>query len=302
MQPFAAVKPPRFEVEFKETPSIGESRLALQQRRAKRRTTNLRKRRGSLFIQSVHRPVNDEPFPFSQLPREIRDQIYSSLVVPTSDNTLAALPLLQERKRRIAAEVKRERLNRKRILNGRPPVRVRLPDPEPLLHLNLLRASRTLHTEAKDCLYSSNWFAITLDRLPLTTFETPFGWDLSRVTRLQMEVQLKDATHMNSYVDWEALFSAFKSLRFLRIIPTFHPRYQDWALPELSDWSTAHYIHKAFFRELLAAIPSQVDLKLPIDMTGDLHIQGQLINPTLIKDMYTDLGARTTPRLQARAW
>lgn len=293
MHTVAAVKPPRSEVDIKETPFVGEVRPATQQRRAKRRITNPRKRRGSLLVHSVRRPVSNEPFPFFQLPREIRDQVYSSLVVPTNDNTIAAVPLLQERKRRITAEVKRERLNKKRIFNGRPPVRTRVSDAEPLVHLDLLQASRALYTEAKDCLYSSNWFAITLDRLPFTTFETPFGWDLSRITRLQIEVQLKDAAHMNSYVDWASIFSAFKSLRFLRILPTFHPRYQDWALPELSDWPTAHYIHKAFFRELLATIPNQVDLRIPFNMNSELHLQGKMIDPCLVKDMYANLGART---------
>ncbi|KAH7400595.1 hypothetical protein DE146DRAFT_467350 [Phaeosphaeria sp. MPI-PUGE-AT-0046c] len=302
LQPFAAVKPQRLEFEFKATPFVGELRPPTQQRRAKRRATNARKRRPSILVQPVHRPANDEPFPFFQLPREIRDQVYSCLVIPTNDNTIAALPLLHERKRRVAAEMKREKLNRKRMSDGRPPVRVRLPDPEPLLHLNLLQASRALYVEAKDCLYSSNWFAITLDRLPFTTFETPFGWDLSRVTRLQLEVQLKDAAHMNSYVDWTALFSAFKSLRFLRVLPTFHPRYHDWALPELSEWSTAHYIHKAFFRELLAVIPSHVNITSPVELQGDMHLQGRPISPNLIQDMYINLGARRTSSSRVRAF
>lgn len=301
-QACAAVKLPQINFEFKETSLVGEFRPTTQQRRPKRRATSVRKRRASIFVQPIHRPANDEPFPFFQLPREIRDHVYSCLVVPTTGNVVAAVPLLHERKRRVAAEVKRERLNRKRMSDGRAPVRVRLPDPEPLLHLNLLRASRTLYAEAKDCLYSSNWFAVTLDRLPLTTFETPFGWDLSRVTRLQVEVQLKDAAHMNSYVDWIALFSAFKSLRFLRVLPTFHPRYHDWALPELSDWSTTHYIHKAFFRELLAAIPSRVDVTLPVDPNGDMHLQGKPIGQTLIKDMYNELGVRRTRTSHVRAW
>jgi hypothetical protein len=255
-------------------------------------------------LRQIPQHATDKPFPFFSLPREIRDQVYSSLVVrPSNDHpTIAAAPILIDRKRRTASRAKRERANQKRLSNGRPPVRVRQAETEPIVHLNLLQASHQLYTEAKDYLYSNNWYAITLDRLALTTFETPYGWDLSRITRLEVELQLKDATHMNSYVDWAAFFASFTSLRFLRIIPTFHPRYHDWARPEFVAWTTTHFVHKAFFRELLATTPSHLDVKFgpSPDATSVAHLQGKAISSSLLMDMYTDLGPNR-PRFDAIA-
>jgi hypothetical protein len=303
--PLTALKVQMSIVEVKDTTSSGKEHQTLHQRRTKRRTITTPKRKQEVRPQQVPRQVNDEPFPFFNLPREIRDQVYSYLVVQPNGNrpVIAAVPLLRDRKRRVAAQVKRERLNRKRALTGRPLSRIRQADPEPFIHLQLLQASQRLCNEARDCLYSSNWFAITLDKLPMTTFEAPFGWDLSRITRLQIEVQIKDATHMNSYVDWTAFLSAFTSLRSLHIAPTFHPRYYDWAYTELSDWTTVHFVHKAFFRELLAAIPEHVDVKFgaSIRATDDMQLQGMPIAETVVRDMYAELGFRRNPQPQSRA-
>jgi hypothetical protein len=260
----------------------------------KRHATTQRRRRKTLSRQ-IPRPTNDKPFPFFKLPREIRDEVYSSLVVRQGASVrsiIAATPLLQDRKRRLAAQANRERLNRNRVAMGQPPVQARAVETEPVLELNLLRATQRLNEEAKDCLYSNNWFAITLSKLPLTTFETPYGWDLSRITKLQVEIQMKDAAHMNSYIDWTTFFISFPSLRWLRIIPTFHPRYFDWALPELMDWSTAHYIHKAFFRELMVSVPTDVNLRMGVvsGNVAELQLQGRVIDERLVQDMYAEFG------------
>jgi hypothetical protein len=237
---------------------------------------------------------DDKPFPFFELPQEIRDQVYSSLVVRQHSSKrpiIAAATLLQDRKRRITAQASRERLNRNRASKGQPPTRTRIVESEPVLELNLLQASQRLHIEAKDCLYTNNWFAITLSKLPLTTFETPYGWDLSRITRLQLELQMKDAAHMNSYIDWATFFASFPSLRFLRVVFTFHPRYYDWALPEVCDWNKTQYIHRAFFRDLLASIPGHVKLTvgLQADAASDLQLQGKPVAEGLVRDMYAEL-------------
>jgi hypothetical protein len=212
-------------------------------------------------------------------------------------SVIAAAPLLRDRKKRIAAQAQRERLNQKRVIGGRAPVCGRPTDLEPIVHLRLLQASQQLHSEAKDSLYSNNWFAITLTKLPLMTFETPYGWDLRRITKLQLELQLKDAAHMNGYVDWTTLFSTYTSLRFLRIIPTVQPKYYDWALPELDCWATTHYIHKAFFRELLAAIPAHVDVKYgPSPLaTSDPQLQGKVVSTSFVRDMHRELCTERIP-------
>ncbi|KAF1920718.1 hypothetical protein BDU57DRAFT_553051 [Ampelomyces quisqualis] len=268
---------------------------ALQQRTQQSKIST-RERRERARTQKLAQPMANDPFPFLDLPRELRDQVCSHLVVqPNSGRSIiAAGPILRGRKRRVAAEIKRYRVNQRRISDGKPAIHVRQVDLEPLIHLDLLQASRRLYDEAKDALYSSNWFAITLEKLPLTVFQTPFGWDLSRITKLQVEMQLKDAAHMNSYVDWAAFFPAFTSLRSLHIVPTFFPRYFEWANTELSDWATTHYIHKAFFRELLATLPCQIDVKFgrSADSVDDMHLQGKVINETLIKDMHAELGVR----------
>lgn len=263
---------------------------------AKRSATKPRRRRERTLSRQMPGPKSTRPFPFFELPREIRDHVYSTLVVQqsaTGRSIIAATPLLANRKRRLAAQVNRERLNQKRILGGRPPIQPRKVEAEPVVDLDVFRASQRLNQEANDCFYTYNWFAITLTKLPLTTFETPFGWDLSRVTRLQVEVQMKDAAHMNSYVDWMTFFNIFPSLRFLRIIPTFHPRYYYWALPELSEWTTTHYIHKAFFRELLASLPdlAAFEAGLKSERVDDLQLQGKSVAEKVVEHMYDELGS-----------
>jgi hypothetical protein len=146
-------------------------------------------------------------------------------------------------------------------------------------------------------MYTNNWFAISLNKLPVPTYDVPQGWDLSRVKRLQVELQLKDAIRMNRYVDWASFFSAFPSLQFLRIIPTLHPRYYEWSHPEFYDWCTTSFVHKAFFRELLTAVPSYVDLKIGLpmdDAADDVQLQGEVtVHPKYLWDMYLELGNRT---------
>jgi hypothetical protein len=278
---------------------ISSERQSSLQSRIKRRAVSTKRRKVKTPSQQPPRSTSDKPFPFFELPREIRDQVYSSLVTRPENgrSVIAAVPILSGRRKRVAAQSKRDRVNRRRIFDGKPPLRAREINTEPVIHLNFLQASRRLQYEAKDYLYSSNWFAITLDRLPHATFETPFGWDLSRVTRLQVELQLKDAAHMNSYVDWSALFTPFTSLRFLHVVFTFHPRYYDWAYSELCDWATTGYVHKAFFRDLLAAIPKHVDVKFGTPNSSvDLQPQGKIIDEVLVRDMHFQLGANH-PRL-----
>jgi len=143
-------------------------------------------------------------------------------------------------------------------------------------------------------MYTKNWFAISLSKLPQTTFEVPQGWDTSRIKRLQVEVQLKDAIRMNRYIDWASFFSAFSSLQFLRIVPTLHPRYYEWARSEFDDWSTIPFVHKAFFRELLATIPRHVDLTIGLPIDANVQIQGKVaVDQKLLWDMYIELGNRT---------
>jgi hypothetical protein len=238
------------------------------------------------------------PFRFLELPQEIRDEIYSYLVVrqtPHSPPILDATTILRNRKKRLAARKTRERLNQQRLLDGKRPTCPQTTYPDPILHVDLLRTSQKLADEATDCMYSKNWFAISLDKLPLPTFEAPPGWDLSRIKRLQVEVQLKDAIRMNRYVDWASFFSAFSSLQFLRVVPTLHPRYYEWAQSEFVDWSTTPFVHKAFFRELLAAIPGYIDLKIgfPMDVGESMQVQGKAaITSKFLWDMYLDLGNR----------
>ena len=238
------------------------------------------------------------PFPFFELPQEIRDQVYSSLVVrqdPGRLPVLDATTILKDRKKRLAAQKARSRLNQQRLSSGQRPICARTTIPEPILHLDLLRASGRMHEEATDCLHTNNWFAISLAKLPSTAFDIPDGWNLSQIKRLRIEIQVKDAIRMNRYIDWTSFFSTFPSLRFLRIIPTFHSRYYEWAYPELCDWRSTHFVHKAFFRELLAAVPGYVNLKigLPSNLQGDVELQGNtVINNRLLWDMYAELGRR----------
>jgi len=283
-------------IEVKESPVLKKKRQPPPQRRTKRYAADAQRHKRRTSIAQLPRPTNDKPFPFFQLPRELRDQVYASLVTRTDSrrSVISAVSLLSDRKAKRAAQAKRERLNRRRILHGKPPARTRDSEPALIVHLNLLQSSRRLYDEAQDCLYSNNWFALTLDKLPSTTFETPYGWNLSKVTRLQIEIQVKDAAHMNSYVDWTAIFSPFTSLRFLHVAPTFHPRYYDWAHPELSNWTAVHYVHKAFFRELLAAIPSHINIEFGelSDGNTDLQLQGQSVCQTVVASMYAELAGR----------
>jgi hypothetical protein len=144
-------------------------------------------------------------------------------------------------------------------------------------------------------MYENNWFALSLDNFPVTTIDTPLGWDYSRLTKIQLELQLKDAQRMNSYIDWATFFVAFPALRSLRIIPTFHPKYVAWAQTELNDWSMAHFIHRAFFRELLASIPEKFALKLgpSLKPKDDMELEGRVtVSKGVLRDMYMELGTR----------
>jgi hypothetical protein len=152
-----------------------------------------------------------------------------------------------------------------------------------------------LHYEASDYFYQNNWFAISLDTFPITTVETPSGWKHNRITKMQLELQLKDAQRMNSYVDWRTFFASFPSLRFLRIIPSFHPRYYDWAHAEFATWESAHYIFRAFFRELLVSIPEAIDLRLgpAFDPAENMHLEGHHhVSRGLLLHMYAEIGTR----------
>ncbi|KAH8732452.1 hypothetical protein GQ44DRAFT_721732 [Phaeosphaeriaceae sp. PMI808] len=287
------IKPQSVDAEIRENNTIGWEQSTSYQLCTKRQT--IKRRKDKIATRHVVQPTNGKPFPFFKLPREIRDQVYANLVVAHNScgrSIIPAAALLSGKKARAAAQAKRERLNQKRISSGRPPIRERHIDSEPIVHLNLLQASQQLHNEAKDYLYSNNWFAITLNKLPLNTFEIPHGWDLSRIKKLQMELQLKNAAHMNNYVDWESLFAPFTSLRFLRIVPTFHPRYYDWAHTEMLDWPSMHYIHKAFFRELINAIPRHMDVKLGSSprASTDMHLQGKPLDRALLGDICAEFG------------
>ena len=237
-----------------------------------------------------------DPFPFFSLPREVRDHVYSYLVVRRGRRTpvIEARSILREQKKRATAQRTRERLNLKRKQSGRRPVAPRDTTTEPIVHLGLLQASKLLHYEASDSYYQHNWFAISIDNLPSTAIETPTGWDYSRITKMQLEIQLKDAQRMNTYVDWRPFFTMFPSLRWLRIIPTFHSRYYEWAHSELNDWKSAHYIFRAFFRELLASIPEQFVLKLgPSYQHDDMQLEGKAsVGKRVLWDMYVELGMR----------
>jgi hypothetical protein len=267
-------------------------------RHGQRTKTSPRKRPKHIVnAAAFHRTTNSTPFPFFELPQEIRDQVYSSLVVRQDlglPPILDATVILKDRKKRLAAQKARLRLNQQRLSSGLRPTCTRTI-PEPILHLNLLRASSQVNNEATDCLYSNNWFAISLPKLPSTAFDVPDGWDLARIKKLQLDIQMKDAIRMNRYIDWTSFFTTFPSVQFLRIIPTFHSRYYEWAYSELCDWQSTHYVHKAFFRELLAAVPSHIDLKIgsPSAMARNMELQGNiLIGNGLLWDMYADLGKR----------
>ena len=112
---------------------------------------------------------------------------------------------------------------------------------------------------------------------------------------MQLELQLKDVQRMNSYVDWITFFAAFPSVRRLRIIPTFHTRYYDWARTELETWGNAHFIFKAFFRELLVSIPERLHLRLGPSPNPEDNMQMEAkmhVSRDLLREMYTELGTR----------
>jgi hypothetical protein len=209
---------------------------------------------------------------------------------------LEAKHIMRKQKRRAAVLKSREKQNIRRAQIGRPPVAHRDAPAEPIVCMDAMRASRSLYYEAKDCFYRCNYFAISLDSFPATTMEIPAGWDCSRIKRMQLELQLKDAHRMNRYIDWSSFFAQFPSLVHLRIIPSFHPRYYEWARSELEDGRTAHYIFRAFFRELLASIPEHVACKLGHSMNpqGDMQLEGKKsVSQKVLWDMYTDLRPRS---------
>ena len=242
-------------------------------------------------------PTQNGSFAFVDLPREIRDHVISYLVVRRGQKTpvLEAKTIIRDRKKRIAQSKAREKQNSKRTQSGRPPVAYRATPTEQMVHLNAMCASRQLYYEAKECFYQRNCFAISLDSFPATTFETPSGWDCSRIKKMQLELQLKDAQRMNSYIDWTSFFAKFPSLVHLRIIPTFHPRYHEWARTELEDWRTAHFVFRAFFRELLACTPEQLTWKLGSSSNpqDDMQIEGKAhVSKNVLWDMYSELAPR----------
>lgn len=243
------------------------------------------------------RPSHGTSFPFFQLPREVRDHILSYLVVYHGRRIpiLDAKTILRDQKKRAIVQRNRERLNVKRAQVGRRPVAPRETVLEPIIQSNVMQASRMLHYEATDCFYRHHHFAFTIDSLPSFTIQTPFKWDYSRIKRMQLELQLKDAQRMNSYIDWTPFFAMFPSLIYLRIIPSFHPRYYEWAQPELAEWSIAHYNYRAFFRELLASVPEHLVLKLgqSANSQDDMHLEGKAaVSKRVLRDMCADVGTK----------
>ncbi|KAF2473162.1 uncharacterized protein BDR25DRAFT_302154 [Lindgomyces ingoldianus] len=100
---------------------------------------------------------------------------------------------------------------------------------------------------------------------------------------------------MNNYIDWATFFSTFPNLKFLRIIPTFHTRYFDWARLELQNWENAHFVFRAFFRELLASIPDRIHLGLGLSCEPEenMHLEGRgTVSLSFLQQMYDDLSRR----------
>jgi hypothetical protein len=154
--------------------------------------TSQQKGRTKDISRRKHPPVTNKPFPYFELPRELCDHVYS---YPTTRHTqpsrsvLDATSILKGWRRRIVKQTKKARLNQRRVLEGKRPVQTRLSaSAPPLLHLNVLQTSRQFSREANDILYGYNWFAISLNKLPTTVIETPIGWNLSCITRLQLEL------------------------------------------------------------------------------------------------------------------
>ncbi|KAF2000112.1 hypothetical protein P154DRAFT_576442 [Amniculicola lignicola CBS 123094] len=222
------------------------------------------------------------PFRFCDLPREVRDQVYSYLVVRRGRKVpiIESRAILRNQKKRAATQRTRERLNQKRVLSGKRPIIARDTASEPIIFPGVLQSSRQLQVEASDHLYQNNWFSISLESYSPIVIDAPLGWDFSRITKLQLELQLKDSQRMNNFIDWSSFFASFPALRFLRIIPTFNSRYYDWAHTELETWTTAHFVFRGFFRELLASVPGTTQLKLgpSLDPLDDMHLEGRAPN------------------------
>lgn len=237
----------------------------------------------------------NEPFAFLDLPREVRDQVYSYLVVRRGKKIpiIEAKSILRVQKKRATAQRTRERLNQKRVLSGKRPIMPRDQSADPIVHPTVLQTSRQVHYEAKDLLYKTNWFGISLENFDFSTLEVPTGWDLTKINKIQLELQLKDSQRMNSYNDWATFFASFPALRFLRIIPTFHSRYYDWTRTELTTWDTVHFIFRGFFREMVAAVPRHVHLMLgpSLDAREDMRLEGRShISTRLLQQMYLEYG------------
>ncbi|KAF2115924.1 hypothetical protein BDV96DRAFT_492431 [Lophiotrema nucula] len=235
------------------------------------------------------------PFRFGDLPREIRDHVYSFLVVKRGRKVpvIEAKSIMKVQKKRATAQRTRERLNQKRAQTGRGPIVPKEGPAEPIIYMNILQASQQLHHEAVDCLYQTNWFAISLETFCFPHLDVPPGWDMGRITKMQLEIQLKDSQRMNTFVDWGAFFSLFPTLRTLRIIPSFHSRYYDWARTELESWAKAHFVFRGFFRELVVAIPDRIHLTLgpSIDAEDDMHLEGKApVSTRLLQQMFDEFG------------
>ncbi|KAF2660454.1 hypothetical protein K491DRAFT_589055 [Lophiostoma macrostomum CBS 122681] len=242
-------------------------------------------------------PRSAGPFRFFDLPREVRDNVYSYLVVRRGRRVpiIEAKSIIRAQKKRATAQKHRERHNQRRILSGRPPIVPREPVTDSIVHLNILQTSQCLRWEARDHFYHNNWFAISLDAFPITTMDVPESWDLGRITKMQLELQLKDAQRMNTYVDWTTFFNQFSALRHLRIIPTFHQRYYDWAQSEISTWDESHFVFRAFFRELLVSVPEHLNLKLgpALDSQDVMTLEGRgHVSRDFLRQMYTETGTR----------
>lgn len=220
--------------------------------------------------------------------------MYSYLLVKQGqcNPIIEAAAILQEQKKIITAQRTRERINAKRIRTGRKPIVGRNNIKKHIVHLGISQTCKQLYAETSDCFYRKNWFALSMETF--INVAIPLGWDSSRITKLQLELQLKDAQRMNKYLDWAPFFGKFSALRILRIIPSFHRRYHEWAQFELSDWKSVHFVFRAFFRELLACIPDRIVLKLGPSLRSqdDMRLEGKkAVDVKLLQNMYLELGS-----------